>query len=828
MKLAEVRKDRGYKGPALNASAAASGGKGRGKAAIAAKKASGKHLCFDCGLPGHWSGDPECTKPGAGLGRAKGKAAPAKQVRIAEACGDANHTVAEVETLNTGENEVLMAMSLSAALRAGSSGQTSEALVTSALAKDKALVGALDSACNRTCAGEDWIQGYLLELQKAPPEIQALVKTVEEQENFKFGNGGNLPSMTRYRVPAVISGHLVGIWISCVPVSSLGLLLGRDLLDGLGGVLDFSQRTLTCKLFANRPPVALERLAAGHLSLALIPEQWPAVTQGRWRKLGADGVLECCIGCAEWAAHLLHMNPRRDSEDAPHSHNMTEATLELGRLAFHAVLCASAQNCEMTFAEQPQPSTCTTAFGPTVGNGGSEAFGGSLENSSCGTSRPGSRRLGRRQVAEDDVASGGKIRLEPRRSTTVVRQASRAALVAISLSLCVLGGAMAAAGRWHGGQWMLPSEVAGPRSVQSGDLGFFDVVSQPRRLEVCVPGGSGAEWDAGCALAARPDEPHQECSHQGGSSSIGARDRSTPGSPYAAWAKRGDTHAQGRLVEARSPLAHRGGRQGHGADHQRQTAAAGGRSLCKGSFAGDLFHRLRRALRAGVGGTFGTTLDERIVRDYVTWAIRDSNRGRYLDKRPTQRCHDCCHAEQSPDPGHGAAFPGAGTPPRGHAQPGHAPHHADAREPEPRRGHDEQRVGAGPATGLGPSPQPARMPRGEPGRPLKAGQRQLIRQAWDKHRRDQMLISCSPRQVRQAMLTEVAMQYRKAIHDAFVMEIPLLCTDAVGFNDSVGRCARTRGHITGANLGPEAGWDSYSLATNSKLYDSCNAKSLTS
>ncbi|CAE7924530.1 unnamed protein product, partial [Symbiodinium sp. KB8] len=81
VKLAEVRKDRGYKGPGV--SSAGGPGKGRGKAAIAAKKASGKHLCFDCGLPGHWSGDPECSKPGAGLGRAKAKAA-AKQVRVAE------------------------------------------------------------------------------------------------------------------------------------------------------------------------------------------------------------------------------------------------------------------------------------------------------------------------------------------------------------------------------------------------------------------------------------------------------------------------------------------------------------------------------------------------------------------------------------------------------------------------------------------------------------------------------------------------------------------------------------------------------------------------
>ena len=59
------------------------------------------------------------------------------------------------------------------------------------------------------------------------------------------------------------------------------------------------------------------------------------------------------------------------------------------------------------------------------------------------------------------------------------------------------------------------------------------------------------------------------------------------------------------------------------------------------------------------------------------------------------------------------------------------------------------------------------------------------------------------------MAAEVFVEYRRAAHEAFVIEIPLLCTDAVGPNDSVGRCARARGHVhtTGTNLGPDAGWD---------------------
>lgn len=36
-------------------------------------------------MPGHWAGDPECPKPGAGLGRKGGARPKVKQVRLAEA-----------------------------------------------------------------------------------------------------------------------------------------------------------------------------------------------------------------------------------------------------------------------------------------------------------------------------------------------------------------------------------------------------------------------------------------------------------------------------------------------------------------------------------------------------------------------------------------------------------------------------------------------------------------------------------------------------------------------------------------------------------------------
>ena len=42
----------------------------------------------------------------------------------------------------------------------------------------------------------------------------------------------------------MVGNTLVCVWTSVVHVPSLGLLLGRDFLDGVGAVLSFSRRVL--------------------------------------------------------------------------------------------------------------------------------------------------------------------------------------------------------------------------------------------------------------------------------------------------------------------------------------------------------------------------------------------------------------------------------------------------------------------------------------------------------------------------------------------------------------------------------------------------------
>ena len=64
--------------------------------------------------------------------------------------------------------------------------------------------------------------------ESAPPLVTELIQEITEHENFRFGNGGVVPSTHRWRIPAFVGGRVLLIWVSLVPVPSLGLLLGRE------------------------------------------------------------------------------------------------------------------------------------------------------------------------------------------------------------------------------------------------------------------------------------------------------------------------------------------------------------------------------------------------------------------------------------------------------------------------------------------------------------------------------------------------------------------------------------------------------------------------
>ena len=340
--LASVRKDRGY-----GKASTPSGGKGNRKGQVAARKSSGKHPCFDCGQTGHWAGDEACPTPGAGSARPKGAAKkPAKQVRVAEAVPSTVHSadvtevaslplhdvlMVEAPTLDYG-HEVMMvsggseALNLEQALVQNVSRSALVAGNQPVLPQDKQLVGALDSACNRTCAGQIWVNNYLDSLrQHAPPFVQSLILCEDESENFRFGNNGVVPSIQRWRLPAMIGETLVLIWVSLVPIGTLGCLIGRDFLEAIGAMIDFTKRTLVCSTIASKM-LNLRQMAAGHFVLEMLPprQQWGRPPQNRWRRIGQDGIVELQMSRKDWARHCFSEKSKHVSVENGHEHQLTE------------------------------------------------------------------------------------------------------------------------------------------------------------------------------------------------------------------------------------------------------------------------------------------------------------------------------------------------------------------------------------------------------------------------------------------------------------------------------------------------------------------------
>ena len=120
----------------------------------------------------------------------------------------------------------------------------SEALSTSTagavgLDPDKLFVAALDSACNRSCAGAEWLAHMKDALEE---HIRSLVDEKPCRDYFRFGNGGVLESLRRLRIPVLVQNQVVLLWLAEIPCASLGCLLGKDFLESLGATLDFPSK----------------------------------------------------------------------------------------------------------------------------------------------------------------------------------------------------------------------------------------------------------------------------------------------------------------------------------------------------------------------------------------------------------------------------------------------------------------------------------------------------------------------------------------------------------------------------------------------------------
>ena len=256
-----------------------------------------------------------------------------------------------------------LSASLAAAVEESHEKPKEVCLASLGLTADKRLVGALDSACNRTCTGPEWLNGYLKSLQNAPEAIKSLVKTRQERETFRFGNGGTKVSLERWRLPTVIGGQVLCFWTSLVQVPSLGLLLGRDFLEAVGGDLSFLRRELRCERLDGKP-IPLKQLTAGHYLLPLVPSSWPEVGNLRWRRLGPEGAVELQTNAGSWLGHCL--NGSNVARAHVHDHMLTEKSIEVGNLVCAVMTSPSlapvvqAPDMRSSLERVPTSTSCTT------------------------------------------------------------------------------------------------------------------------------------------------------------------------------------------------------------------------------------------------------------------------------------------------------------------------------------------------------------------------------------------------------------------------------------------------------------------------------------
>ena len=533
-------------------------------------------------MPGHWQGDPECKKPGGGLGkknRGSPRKGPPRQVQIAEALEvqhvehpeDAGHEALAVQHLPR-------SASLADVFAGGKDQQKEINVVDSSLARDKMLVGALDTACNRTCTGTSWLQSYLKCLDEAPTYVRKLVCRVNEHEVFRFGNGGTQVSYDRWRLPAVIDGTLVCFWTSLVAVPSLGLLLGRDFMDALGTVMHFSKRMVRFEMIGPSH-LPLRQLAAGHFMLPLQPADasWPsAKPELRWRKLGVDGVVELQVGVKTWWHGKLACKGNEFSK--VNEHMLTESSVSAGH-AVCAVMTSSPALSDRDLSMKPRAlvsggltSTSTSRTLPTS------------STTSClksSTATDGPNQPVDTQDRHQKVFSGNmekvrsqndqEVRVARKRRPSLVGAKGLLALCALSLPLGVHMRSLDGSSKEDGPTAGLPFASSSRarhhhQGLQCSQPGRCDLAEEQTWNEGGFSGRSIAGWNDGCkdqqrnrptgsSRSLRPSS--RTSSHSFSSEQVGE------GGQRVVGAKRWTTNFEERPDQVGGILGAAGGREGH-------------------------------------------------------------------------------------------------------------------------------------------------------------------------------------------------------------------------------------------------------------------------
>lgn len=814
-KLQEIKKDRGYNKPKPPSKFSAS--------TPASKKNSGSHPCFDCMEHGHWAGDPECKRPGAGLGRKPGaKSKPAKQVRLTETL-EVDGSVGEKVSPSGGQSPIHEAsmvvhysgMSLGQALHQTLINHEHSTMSSSnsrVLEEDKHLVGALDSACKRTCAGPQWLDRYLLKLKSAPSEISGLITSVDESENFRFGNGGVVPSGKRWRLPCSIGGCIVLVWVSLVPVTSLGCLLGRDFLDAVGAVLNFGQRTLDCT-FLGTGTQRLQQMAAGHFMLQMIPEQWTRPAPGRWRKCGQDGIVELQLTSKEWLNRVLREGHNIAGADS-HDHMLTESSLMAGRavLELHDAFESTSDNGGPLAQEMRFSRSCSEVRQQRVLAGSfqneqfSEVNGCRVEQHRAyeigpGTTSPkdadgrisvGLRTISVEKVRAPNVGSKGLALV---RIATLAAAAILFAVLAISLSVDLYTDGMVPSDASHGSGQVTASSSLPHLGEEPGEVfhswqfGRTWNISQSCGPGRCIHGGQDVDGHVGCEIHEGTVSSLEGISHSRGQEEGRSREeRCKPrigGQIYVGTSGRSSS-IEGRFDSFGCSTACGSGCERHGADDSGQDSAYGAAADEQQSWVQGLTDQDgSRGQAIVIGEPITRECTDSSVHEVFMVAGGGLGGGPHGAGRKQNDGHDGgTRAKVSVDDASGDDSRDGNAATCGAACGGHH--------------------GGGRDDGLNSGFRLANA------KSIKKGVRMMITQAWEKHRRDQKAVSIGTREVMEVLTSTWEREMRDAMHETFSAQLtfpnPFLA-EVFTDTEQVAKATTRKGLIAGESLSLMTGWD---------------------
>ena len=638
---------------------------------------------------------------------------------------------------------------------------------TSLLAGDKKLVGALDSACNRTVCGRLWYENYMSSLRASPAweAVGDLVKSEPERETFKFGNDGTKPSFVRQCVPMVVGNTPVLVLVSVVEVNSLGLLLGRDFLEAVGGVLSFTRRAMRADhLDGKRIP--LKQLVAGHFYLEVFPREAISIGTGRWTRQGLDGVLEVQLSSVEWSR-------RRAAALKPPQHG--------SRL--HEQLLSEVPSSR---APLPAPSSMKNLSRRTFNS--KPRLGHAADNGSRGKSAA---------EVHKNVPKGARAKpVALRWAAALVAAATLSSVCAATVRKHEVPCRLEEPGRGDGEERCLPAaalqDLRHERPVRRPHLAQGrGVPERPSGAEAGFPGGpvasryAGRQGNQGCANShSRPGPGQDETTGCRTTRQRGVAE----GSPTAAGPKRWTSHLEVRLAALGDPLARRRGAHRDCREDQAKVEANAVRASGHPLRAPD---RGSGTISFNPGGKCepapGTRVAPRRPGTSADRGADAASAGTHQGGAVGRDAHDA-----------GQPRPKDGD----YDDAGHAPHDDGGEPAVDDAAAATERWRGGPLAGQqhGLCVRQRRRAVIHPMRQqLKPGQKLLISQAWGKYTKDARLLKATNQDVHEAFSIADAQDYDNALVEPFVGVVgcwPFKSKAAL--TTSVEREAAQKGHtVTG-------------------------------